>query len=391
MADMNKQALEMWGAMKPMIDKEIAEKTRGMVQRRKAKVTTAPSLITNKIGVTEPFGDQYFVPFMTNLISAQIGDVVWVEFMYGATNSFATMFAGADEKDFTVAGDIHVLGDAEIDGKSTFVGDVEFQGNVIGIDAAFKMSATLSSAGWYRILYYGDTQLATILEFKMFIPESLGSGTDSGEVHRIKYPTTDDTYAVFSNEYSAGDSLLIDKIRRTSGGDKDGVSAWAFDIHYAGGSTTSVCVEVGISGDYDSDAVFIENLSPVLDAPSGETVSPIKNLAKRTEGDIKSFYSVTRTSGGTATVDKAYRYGNVVSMDVTVTANASTAAGSDFFEGSISGVLPLIGEIGVTYYGARTLLFAFDPNGHVVARYSSGSSNLASGTGGTFHLNFLVE
>ncbi len=116
MADMNKQALEMWGALKPMIDKEIAEKTRGVVQRRKAKVTTAPSLITNKIGVTEPFGDQYFVPFTTNLISAQIGDVVWVEFMYGATNAFAAMFASADDKDLTVAGDMTVKGDVTIEG-----------------------------------------------------------------------------------------------------------------------------------------------------------------------------------------------------------------------------------------------------------------------------------
>ena len=53
MSDLNKEALDVWGGLKPMIDQEISSRTQGMVQRRKAKVTTAPSLATNTIGVTE--------------------------------------------------------------------------------------------------------------------------------------------------------------------------------------------------------------------------------------------------------------------------------------------------------------------------------------------------
>lgn len=91
MADLNKQALDMWNAMKPMIDKEIENKTRSMVQRRKAKVTTAPN--GSVIGVTEAFGPEMSIPYISSMSSAQVGDVVWVEFMYGATNSFVSMYA----------------------------------------------------------------------------------------------------------------------------------------------------------------------------------------------------------------------------------------------------------------------------------------------------------
>ena len=93
MADYNKEALAIWKSLKPIIDKEIDARTRGAVQRREAKVTTAPSSQTNKIGVTEPFGSEYFVPFLPGVAEAKVGDVVWVEFMYGASNAFVSMYA----------------------------------------------------------------------------------------------------------------------------------------------------------------------------------------------------------------------------------------------------------------------------------------------------------
>lgn len=97
MADLNKQSLEIWNAMKPMIDREIEALTRSMVQRRKAKVTTAPSSVTKKIGVTEPFCNEMTVPFLPGVANATVGDVVWVEFMYGASNAFVSMYANISD------------------------------------------------------------------------------------------------------------------------------------------------------------------------------------------------------------------------------------------------------------------------------------------------------
>lgn len=91
MPNLNKDALDIWNALRPMIDKEIERRTIGMVQRRKAKVTTAPA--NSLIGVTEAFGNEIFVPYVSSMENAQVGDVVWVEFMYGATNSFVSMYA----------------------------------------------------------------------------------------------------------------------------------------------------------------------------------------------------------------------------------------------------------------------------------------------------------
>lgn len=97
MSDFNKEALEIWNSIKPIIDKEIDERTRSMVQRRKVTVTTAPSDVTKTIGVTEPFGDEHFVPFLPGVASAQVNDVVWMEFMFGASNSFVSMFANISD------------------------------------------------------------------------------------------------------------------------------------------------------------------------------------------------------------------------------------------------------------------------------------------------------
>lgn len=97
MPNLNKDALDIWNALRPMIDKEIERMTKSMVQRRKAKVTTAPSSITKTIGVTEPFGPEMQVPFLPGVATAQVGDVVWVEFMFGASNSFVSMFANISD------------------------------------------------------------------------------------------------------------------------------------------------------------------------------------------------------------------------------------------------------------------------------------------------------
>jgi hypothetical protein len=91
MPDINKEATAFWNAIKPAIDEEIKKQTKGMVQRRKVKVTTAPA--NSVIGVTEPFGEEIFLPYVSNLGTAVVGDMVWVEFVYGASNSFVSMFA----------------------------------------------------------------------------------------------------------------------------------------------------------------------------------------------------------------------------------------------------------------------------------------------------------
>lgn len=244
MADLNKQALEMWNSMKPMIDREIEQQTKGTVQRRKAKVTTAPSLITQKIGVTEPFGDQYFIPFNTNLSTAKVGDVVWVEFMYGATNAFASMYASADSKDVTVGGVLDVV--------------------------QRRCSATLSSAGWYRAIKipsaYGSVRIRIQREWDGTAPE----------VHNIELLICykNGSYsATWCNEESSSydsSSVVIDKIRCTRSTLFDG---FYVDIHYSTSASNVpvITFDASTTKAYGNN-VTAESLQSVADAPSGETV-----------------------------------------------------------------------------------------------------------------------
>lgn len=249
MVDMNKQALDIWNAIKPMIDKEIENKTRGMVQRRKAKVTTAPSLVTQKIGVTEPFGDQYFIPFNTNLSTAQVGDVVWVEFMYGATNAFASMYASADSKDVTVGGVLDVVNR--------------------------RCSATLSSAGWYRVFLYSSTnddELAGSKSANIRITitrEGIVGNSFRNEVHFIDFSLAYGSY-IFSNETSVTQSLAIDKIRYGY----DLTNHFGFiDIHCKRNDSNPITVSFNVATDLETqgEMASVEPYS-VADAPSGETV-----------------------------------------------------------------------------------------------------------------------
>ena len=226
MADLNKQALEMWNSMKPMIDREIEQQTKGTVQRRKAKVTTAPSLVTKKIGVTEPFGDQYFIPYDAKVAGANVGDVVWIEYMYGASNAFASMFAKA-------------------------------------VEDPRSCSATLSSAGWYRVMQTKDVS-GTIIDFRIGRPYD----ANPAEAHKISFHIVGGGKSAFLDETSDTNTLCVDKIRATYGG-----GFMYFDVHYNTSSANEVLVYFDVYGKGQANGTSIAmGLASVADAPAGETV-----------------------------------------------------------------------------------------------------------------------
>lgn len=250
MPDLNSDALGIWEHLKPAIDKEIEQKTRGMVQRRKMKVTTAPSIATGKIGVTEAFGSEMSIPFATNLISATVGDMVWVEFMYGATNAFASMFASADEKDWDVAGDLTVHGVLDVTQRRAY--------------------NTLNTVGWRRVMtttfnnQYG-ARGATGFIVRLDITSSFNNANN--EVHSITLLAVYNKLA-FVDESSSSNGLYIDKIRYTQ---QDNVGH--IDIHYNTTSMNMVTCAFAIESEqYAKRATVSESLQSVADSPSGETV-----------------------------------------------------------------------------------------------------------------------
>lgn len=262
--DLNREASELWNSLKPIIDKEIDARTQGMVQRRKAKVTTAPSLATNTIGVTEPFGTEMFLPFNTNIMSASVGDFVWVEYMYGMTNAFVSMFASADDKNQYVAGNLTVDGVLDLTTR--------------------RCNATLSAVGWYRVLTYsGETASGRLGNPSRIIRLRITRSYtyNNNELHEISLLQNYDSVS-FSDETSKSNAQLIDKIRTTYNGNKMYV-----DLHYNGSSANGVYVDFDVYSNPTSKRIITSSgLTAVADSPSGETVMTEYTFSANGTGDL---------------------------------------------------------------------------------------------------------
>ena len=284
-----------------------------------------------------------------------------------------------------------VVVSAGVTSVNTKTGAVVLAASDVGAKPLFKMSAELSSSGWYRIANIADTMLGSVLEFGIYIPYSVGSGQERAEVHRIKYPMAYGANAIFSDEYSAGDTLLIDKIRRTYGGTTDGVSTWGFDIHYTGNSAMDVYAELS-GGNLTTDSLYLEDLASVSDAPSGETVYPEHKLSQRTEGDISSLCSFSKTSGNSG-IDsfEVARRGNNINIHFHIKFSGAVSAGGDFWVGTANVPLPINGASAASYYSGRVLSSILKNDGSIVMRYVAGSGSFSSGNETDLYFNYTCD
>lgn len=263
--DLNREASELWNSLKPIIDKEIDARTQGMVQRRKAKVTTAPSLATNTIGVTEPFGTEMFLPFNTNIMSASVGDFVWVEYMYGMTNAFVSMFASADDKNQYVAGNLTV-------------------GGVLDVTKR-RCQTTLSSTGWYRVMNV-NTNSADASKFSTAAIIDINIGTsyleNNNGTHKISLHGVFNS-ASFVGEESKSNYMLVDKVRYTYDSSGNG----HIDIRYIGTGENQVWCSFTVHVPYNNQHFFVaERPTNVVDSPSGETVMTEYTFNANGMGDL---------------------------------------------------------------------------------------------------------
>lgn len=99
------EALKIWDAFKPMIDKEIEAKTRSCIRARKMLVTSAPNGST--IGVSEPFDTHtYNIPYLAALSTAQVDDAVWVQWYFDNASTMIAMSFGDGDIPFATPSDI---------------------------------------------------------------------------------------------------------------------------------------------------------------------------------------------------------------------------------------------------------------------------------------------
>lgn len=301
--DNNTEAVKIANALKPFAKKWFDEWGKSCLRSKKMTVSTAPN--GTVIGVKDAFSDtEMFVKYMAECSSAQVGDTVWCKWMY---DNMQTLYADS-------MGDISEK-------------DVTF--NNVTVDSVLDVTqrrcyATLSSAGWYRVMIAdypsAETEFmrgkaAPLIRFGI----SRKGDAVTSETHEILLMSGGWDAIKFVDEKSACASLLIDKIRYTYNSSN---SKAYVDIHYNASNGNAVGVTLAVTT--PTSAIFGQikaaSLEAVADAPSGETVLTTHEFAANTKGIISI---PTAAISGSAIVDSnASRCGDIAFYSFGIQANS---------------------------------------------------------------------
>lgn len=86
---MLKEALAFYGAIEGKVRETVKSMSGRNLQCERYDVTTAPNGATGKIGVTQPYGQEIFVPYSAACANAQVGDTVLVVWWKSLSNAKA--------------------------------------------------------------------------------------------------------------------------------------------------------------------------------------------------------------------------------------------------------------------------------------------------------------
>lgn len=261
------EAVKITNSLKPFIKKWFGEWGKSCVRSKKMTVTTAPNASTGLIGVTDAFSEnEVFVKYMPNCAFAKVGDTVWCKWMY---DNMQTLYADN-------------MGSLNVNDNRTCY-------------------ASLSSAGWYRVLSYNinsetGAKFATACSVDINICTTYNNTTNVSRFVRMlgRY-----NQVQFSDETSlqSASSPVIDKIRYTYDSNHNG----HIDIHYALSVSNGVMVQFDVrTANLAYRSMFVsESLQSVADAPTGETIMTSYDFAQIANGGIiTTEFSITTDSNG---------------------------------------------------------------------------------------------
>ena len=158
----------------------------------------------------------------------------------------------------------------------SITGDVSVTG-VVDIENR-RCSATLSSAGWYRVMQTKDVS-GTIIDFRIGRPYD----ANPAEAHKISFHIVGGGKSAFLDETSDTNTLCVDKIRATYGG-----GFMYFDVHYNASSANEVLVYFDVYGKGQANGTSIAmGLASVADAPAGETVVTTHTFAATSKTPVE--------------------------------------------------------------------------------------------------------
>lgn len=191
--------------------------------------------------------------------------------------------------------------------------------------------ASLSSAGWYRVLTYVAEDSGGAMGGQGLVVDFNIVRATNAENHSITMRCVSGGGVSFTNESSKSNTQLIDKIRYAYNNDTYEVYV---DIHYTGTAARDVGVFFNVYAAtlaYEK-AVTSDNLTAVADAPSGETVVTTYEFSANTETDG----TITAYSGFTFSEIVVRQSGNIVQVKFYVAGTFAAKTGYDV--GKVSGV-----------------------------------------------------
>lgn len=116
----------------------------------------------------------------------------------------------------------------------------------------------------------------TIIDFRIGRPY----GANPAEAHKISFYIVGGGKSAFLDETSDTNTLCVDKIRATYGGE-----LMCFDVHYNASSANEVLVYFDVYGKGQANGTSIAmGLASVADAPAGETVLTTHEFMAHTDG-----------------------------------------------------------------------------------------------------------
>ncbi len=173
--------------------------------------------------------------------------------------------------------------------------------------------ATLSSAGWYRVMDVAVAN-ANASKFSVATIVDINIGTvywnNSNGTHKISLHGVFNNVA-FLGEESKSNNMLVSKVRYTYDSSGNG----HIDIYYTGTSQNEVWCTFAVHMPYSYQHWFVSNnFTAVAASPSGETVLTEYTFAANVSGYSSSLVTVNITDYGTAKFSETttlYRIGKV--------------------------------------------------------------------------------
>lgn len=235
--------------------------------------------------------------------------------------------------------------------------------------------ATLSSAGWYRVLRYKAADSGDVMGGWGLVVDFNIQRVTSSENHSVTMRCVSGGNVSFVNESSKSFSQYITKIRYTY--DSTNLIAYV-DIYYNTSNANMTGVDFTVHGPAfrTQSAVTAESLQSVAASPSGETVAAEYSFSANTEADG----SVVGASGFTPDEIDVKRSGRVVYVHFYVQ-NVSIAANTNTIIGALSGVpfpkknIRWLAGGGAHAYDATTPVYAIlGPSGNIAVTSPSAIS-----------------